>query len=562
MLRRILSLLVALLAALPLQVLAQSLTVQQPNDPGYDRQWHLQKIAAICAWEHTIGSQDVIVAVVDTGVDLSHPDLAPNILSSGFDFVDGDDDASDENGHGTNVAGIIAAVTHNGEGVSGIAGGVRILPVRVLDAEGAGTSEDIADGIRYAVDQGARVINLSLGSILPVENEIVVEAIRDAHRRGALVVVAAGNSYLPIPNFALGLEEDALIVAATDQQDRKTDFSNYGPWVGVSAPGDRIYSTMPTYEVFLTSNALPPDQRFQRNYDFMSGTSQATPVVSAIAALLFSAHPDWDADRVRQEIQRTATNIRANNPRGIVFRPEYLGSGRVNACDALGGPLNPSSASAAPRAVGKSALIILVIALLGLVLLLAAAALFLRRRRRQPVIQPAGAHLASFGPSLPPSTPSGVPPFGPTFTPGAPYQPAAPPFGSGLPGTPPAVAQPVPSPAAPAPGIQPSPAAPTAQPLPSGRLLIVQGPGQGRAFNLNVPSLLLGRSAECTIVLSDDLSVSRQHARFTFHGYQLVVEDLGSSYGTYVNGQRITQPTPLRPGDTIHAGQTTLVYEV
>ncbi|HWQ13286.1 MAG TPA: S8 family peptidase, partial [Roseiflexaceae bacterium] len=343
---------IALLLALLLPALAASAQELRPNDPGFADQWALERVGAPCAWARTTGSAAITVAVVDSGVDMGHPDLIGRLRDDGRDFVDGDDDPSDENGHGTNVAGVIAATLDNAEGVAGLAPGVSILPVRVMNRKGFGSDRSIARGIRFAADQGARVINLSLGATLMIgaetESEQVTSAIRYAQEQGALVVVAAGNDFVPLPNAIVGDNPDVLVVAATDPDDHKADFSNSGPWVNIAAPGVQILSTMPTYEVYLTGPEIPRDERFRQGYDYMSGTSQAAPFVSALAALLFSAHPEWDAPQVAQHIRDTAADISRLN------RDVELGGGRIDACLALGDipaqplPTPPASAPDLP----------------------------------------------------------------------------------------------------------------------------------------------------------------------------------------------------------------------
>jgi subtilisin family serine protease len=331
--RRILiTILFATLALAPAAAFARS--IAEPNDPYYPDQWALAHVGAPCAWEHTIGSPNVTVAVVDSGVDMHHPDLIDRLRDDGRDFVDGDDDPSDENGHGTNVAGIIAATIDNNEGGVGLAPGVKILPVRVMNARGAGSDRSIARGIRFAADRGAQVINLSLGATLTIDadtvSEQVTSAIRYAQDKGALVIVAAGNDFLPLENAIVGENPDVLVVAATDQNDVKANFSNSGPWIGITAPGVHILSTMPTYDVYLTSQ-VPREERFQNNYDYMTGTSQATPLVSALAALLFSAHPDWDANQVEQAIKDHAADIsRQVNSPGLMITPPPITNGSVS----------------------------------------------------------------------------------------------------------------------------------------------------------------------------------------------------------------------------------------
>ena len=338
--RRILTaILFVTLSLAPAAAFARSIT--EPNDPYYPDQWALTHMSARPApWERAIGSAEVTVAVVDSGVDMGHPDLVERLRDDGRDFVDGDDDPSDENGHGTNVAGIIAATLDNDQGGVGMAPGIKILPVRVMNARGAGSDRSIARGIRFAADKGAQVINLSLGATLTIDAETVSEqvtsAIRYAQEKGSLVIVAAGNDFLPLENAIVGENPDVLVVAATDQNDVKADFSNSGPWIGITAPGVHILSTMPTYDVYLTSQ-VPREERFRNDYDYMTGTSQATPLVSGLAALLFSAHPDWSAQQVEQAIKDHAADISRQNV--ALAREGFLGSGRIDACQALGADL-------------------------------------------------------------------------------------------------------------------------------------------------------------------------------------------------------------------------------
>jgi len=492
-----------------------------PNDPDFDKQWALRKVGALCAWDRTTGSAEVIVAIVDSGVDPTHPDLVDRLRTDGYDFVDNDSDPRDENGHGTHVAGIVAAVLNNNEGVAGLAPGVTILPVRVMDARGRGSDRAIARGIRFSADKGAKVINLSLGATLTLNADeplaLVNDAIVYAQQQGALVVVAAGNDAVPLPNAIAVDNPDVLVVAATDERDRKAPFSNSGPWVAVSAPGVHILSTMPTYEVFLTSDRLPPDERFRRNYDYMSGTSQATPYVAALAALLFSANPDWSPAQVAETIRSNATNIRDLNPR---FE---LGTGRIDACKSFGGPPAEAAPQPAPSPStvrSESILGLLALCICGIVLALVIMTLtFIRGgRRRAPTPAP-----------VPAPVPVYTPP--PAPTPPQPYRP-----------TPPPVAAPQP---------------PTGA---WGTLMVIAGAAQPRTYSLAGAEVLIGRSEECQIVLIGDGSVSRRHAIVRNDGRQVTVADAGSSHGTYLNGVRITQPTPVRRGDVLQVGQTQLRF--
>lgn len=522
-----------IIALLPALTLAQGST--EPNDPEFAEQWALALVGATCAWEHSTGDETVTVAVIDSGIDLGHPDLIGRLRDDGRDFVDGDEDPSDENGHGTHVAGIIAATLNNSEGITGLAPQVRILPVRVMDNEGFGSDRAIARGVRFAADRGAKVLNLSLGATLMVgadsESEQVSEAIRYAQEQGSLVIVAAGNDFVPLPNAIVGDNPDVLVVAATDERDRKADFSNSGPWVSVTAPGVHILSTMPTYEVFLTSPERPRDERFRQDYDYMSGTSQATPMVSALAALLFSAHPDWDASQVAQEIQNFAADISKQNPR--LAEKGWLGTGRIDACQSMGGTLSGADPDIPPgqddtstppgeagrRAMNTDLLIIAGVLSCGIVLLFGFILFALLRAVRQP---------ATVVAAVPVYTPPASP------VPAQPYRPTTP--------------------------------APSTPNIPSeagmwGSLTVIGGAAQMRSYPLAGADILIGRGEGCAVLLIGDGTVSRTHTRVRNDGRQVTVEDAGSTHGTYLNGQRITGAVMVRRGDVLQVGQTLLRFE-
>ena len=216
-----------------------------PNDELYGRQWSLPVIGAPAAWDQTTGSASVPVAIVDSGINAAEPDLAPNVrMDLGWDFVSNDADASDNVGHGTHVAGIVAARGDNGIGISGVAWRSSLIPVRVLDNMNVGTCSQIAEGMAYAVQQGARIVNLSLGSPTPCQPERdVIDAAPDV-----LFVVAAmndGEDVEQAPSFPCNYPSPNIIcVAATDEHDQLADFSNYGAQdVDLAAPGDNILST-------------------------------------------------------------------------------------------------------------------------------------------------------------------------------------------------------------------------------------------------------------------------------------------------------------------------------
>jgi|GEM_PF-723158 Subtilisin-like serine proteases len=573
--------------AIPQVIWAQQIV--RSNDPSYEKQWALQTIGAECAWQHTTGDRSITVAVIDSGVDLTHPDLVGHLRDDGFDFIDFDEDPSDENGHGTHVAGIVAATLNNAEGITGLAPDVQILPIRVLDAEGSGSNMAVAFGIRYAAEQGADILNLSLGATLMLSVDDVSPEIEDAilfaQEQGALVVVAAGNDYVPLPNAVGGANEDVVVVAATNARDLKTQFSNSGPWVDVSAPGEHILSTMPTYEVFLTSDALPAEERFSRNYDYMSGTSQATPYVSALAALLWSANPDWTADQVLQAIKEGAVDIYDKHPEQFA-EMQVLGAGRIDACASFGGPLIPipeRTDTAEPvdmqfALIGIGACVILLALVLAMLILV----VMRRRKNKAQVPAPAGGYAQpqqqgyvppqqqGYVPPqqqgyVPPQQQGYVPPQQQGYVPPQ-QQGYVPPQQQGY--VPPQQQGYVPPqqqgyvPPQQQGYVPPMAGAPYNQQPSWGRLVIVSGPLPPRTYDLVTPEIIVGRAEGVTIQLSGDGTVSRRHARITRQGGQVVIEDLGSAHGTFVNGQPLTSAVLLRPGDILRIGQTSLRFEV
>ncbi|HEX3245914.1 MAG TPA: S8 family peptidase [Chloroflexota bacterium] len=287
-----------------------------PNDPLYrDYQWDLRRLEMESVWELAQGDPSVIVAVLDTGVDRDHPDLAPNLLS-GFDFVNDDPDPSDDGTHGTHVAGIIAAVGNNGEGVTGMAPRSRVLPVKVLDSQGLGPDVAVAKGIIYAVEQGARIINVSSGT--PFPSLALKEAVEYADRRGALIVAAAGNTGERDNTVVYpAAYPQVLAVGALDDHDAPAAFSQRQPYVSIAAPGVNIAST-----IWRAGNAGAA-------YGSGTGTSAAAPHVSALAALLWSADSRLARDDVRRLILETADDL------GPVGRDEATGVGRLNPGRAL-----------------------------------------------------------------------------------------------------------------------------------------------------------------------------------------------------------------------------------
>jgi subtilisin family serine protease len=296
-------------------------------DPYASQQWDLAKMNVPAANAKSTGS-GVTVAVIDTGVDASHPDLAGQVLP-GIDIVGGSKTgvSTDPNGHGTHVAGTIAALTGNGVGVASVAPGVKILPVRVLGADGSGYMSDAATGIVWAADHGANVINMSLGSSAQVT--AVTNAISYARSKGVTVVAAAGNARTSgSPTSWPAADAGVIAVAATDSSDKVASYSNQGSYVDVAAPGSSIISTYPVAK---------------GSYVGMSGTSMASPHVAAEAALLKAYNKSLTPDQIEKAIESTAVDL------GTAGKDTDYGYGRIDAAAALAAVAPSSSApTAAP----------------------------------------------------------------------------------------------------------------------------------------------------------------------------------------------------------------------
>jgi thermitase len=265
--------------------------VLTPNDPSFSIQWGLTKIRSPQAWDLTTGN-DTLVAVVDTGVQLNHPDLQGRVIA-GATFVPGTSTPNDDHGHGTHVAGTVAAATNNGLGVAGAGFNTRILAVKVLDSFGNGTVDQVANGITYAANNGAKVINLSLGGDSP--STTLRNAVVYSWNLGVLNVAAAGNDgSSSIVIYPAGYTDVVLPVGATTQSDTRAWFSNFGSWIRLYAPGLDIFSTC------LGST-------FCNN----SGTSMACPHVSGVAALVYARFATQSPTnaKVRKQIKCTAAPV-------------------------------------------------------------------------------------------------------------------------------------------------------------------------------------------------------------------------------------------------------------
>lgn len=274
------------------------------NDPNFGSQWHLPKVQASAAWDLARGA-GVTVAILDTGVDGAHPDLAQHMVP-GWNVYDNNSDTSDVHGHGTSVAGTAAAHMNNGVGVSGVAGEARIMPVRISDLQGYAYWSTVAKAITWAADNGADVANVSYmaGGSLTVDS--AAKYFRD---KGGLTTIAAGNDGQLASTMVSG---NTIIVSATTSTDTRASWSNYGDFVDVSAPGSSIYTT-----------------RRGGGYGSVSGTSFSAPMTAGVVALIKSANPALTPTQVENILFSSADDI------GSAGYDMYYGHGRVNASRAV-----------------------------------------------------------------------------------------------------------------------------------------------------------------------------------------------------------------------------------
>jgi len=290
-----------------------------PNDTYFSTQWALNNtgqggglpdadIDAPEAWDITKGSSTVVVAVIDTGVDLTHLDLSARIVA-GYDFANQDTDPQDDYGHGTRCAGVAAAIIGNSRGIAGVCGYAKIMPLKVMDNSGTGEDAWVGDALIWAADHGANVASLSL--ILDDYSAYVEDATNYALASGVTVVAAMGNDYSEFVRYPAAYE-GVIAVGSTDRRDAHSIFSTYGSHIAVVAPGEGIYSTD-------MGNA----------YTYFTGTSAATPHVAGLAALLLSLNPNLRPADVLRLVKLSADD------KGDPGFDIYYGAGRINARRAL-----------------------------------------------------------------------------------------------------------------------------------------------------------------------------------------------------------------------------------
>ncbi|MDZ5471920.1 S8 family serine peptidase [Bacillus sp. 31A1R] len=278
-----------------------------PNDPHISKQWHHNILGSSVAWEKTMGMKEVIVAVIDDGIELNHSDLKDQIVFP-YDVITQSRSEINQGKHGTHVAGIIAASINNQFGGSGVAPKTKIMPINVFNGEYAYTS-DIIKGIHYALENGAKIINLSLG--MPSYSKELEEAIQNAYQKGLVIIAAAGNESNSQFYYPAAYKE-VISVSATNEQDQFASFSNFGSHIDVSAPGYNILSTLPNNQL-----------------GYMSGTSMASPMVAGAAALIWALEPHLTNLDVAKRI------ITAVDDLGTPGKDLYYGYGRINLEKAL-----------------------------------------------------------------------------------------------------------------------------------------------------------------------------------------------------------------------------------
>jgi thermitase len=289
-----------------------------PNDPWYGGwQWHLAKISAPSGWSVTTGSSSIIIAILDTGVDASHEDLSDKLVA-GRNVYNGNSDTTDIAGHGTNVAGVAAAMSNNSKGVASVCWACKIMPIRVTDPNAYATYSSLAGGLTWAADHGARVANMSF---IASDSATVRSAAQYFQSKGGVVTSSAGN----YTTFSSSPDNPYILtVSAMNQSDALSDFSNYGNNIDLSAP-----------EGGYTTNK-------GGGYIYAGGTSFAAPIVAGVAALVLSANPGLSGPQVQDIMKRNADDF------GTAGWDIYYGSGRVNAARAVAAAGGASIDTTAP----------------------------------------------------------------------------------------------------------------------------------------------------------------------------------------------------------------------
>lgn len=279
-----------------------------PSDPYFSSEWHLTAIQSPNAWGITTGNSGVLIAVIDSGADWNHPDLAPNLVP-GWNFLNGTSITQDNAGHGTAVAGTAAAASNNGMGVTGVSWGNKIMPLQILDATTAASYSNLASAITYAADRGARIISISLCGSSP--SSTLQSAENYAWNKGSVIFAAAGNSSSSSPNYPAA-DPNVVAVSASDQGGTFATFSNYGSWIDIAAPGNYILTTV-----------------LGGSFGSWYGTSFSTPVAAAVGALVLSVKPGLSNSALVNLLEQNADDL------GAPGYDQYFGYGQVNAYRAV-----------------------------------------------------------------------------------------------------------------------------------------------------------------------------------------------------------------------------------
>lgn len=362
-----------------------------PADPAFTNQWYLPKIEAPQAWDLVVGSSNIVVAIIDTGVELRHTDITAALWQNsgeisgngidddhngyiddvvGWDFVDlgndaeladilaqvgsdpqedytlQDDTPEDVCGHGTHVAGIVAG-SQNSVGISGVAAGVRLMVLKAAfrtASDAYFTSETIINAIAYARKNGARIINMSFGDV--VDDPLIHQELQSAYRQGIFLVAAAGNAATEAPNYPAAIPF-VFSVGATNSSDQRTSFSSYGAWVDLAAPGESILSAVSN------TNNIPVSKLTSKILDnklaYLSGTSMASPMIAGVAALLLTVAPSLSPDSLDYFLKQSADRLDPGSG---------LGWGRLNAYRAIQSVLATASSGATPSDLIKKLYIV------------------------------------------------------------------------------------------------------------------------------------------------------------------------------------------------------------